>query len=80
MKTSPFARIQVEIFDEVREKSMLFDNQLFAPRKGEMVRIYDVDTDGDVIISGHVVKVSWGYSNQEGGATTCTVTVRDETT
>jgi hypothetical protein len=52
MKTSPFAGTQVEIRDEVRQNSMLFDGQLFAPRKGEMVRIYDVDTDGDVIISG----------------------------
>jgi hypothetical protein len=36
MKTSPFARIQVEILDDVREKSMAFDDQLFTARIGEM--------------------------------------------
>lgn len=77
MKTSPFARIQVQICDEIRQNSMLFDDQLFVPRKGEMIRIYDVDTDGDVIISGRVVDVSWSYTNQNNDAT-CTVTVRDE--
>ena len=78
MKTSPFARIQVEIMDDVREKSMVFENQLFAPRIGETVSIYDVDTDGDEIISGRVIDVRWGYTNQDNGAH-CTVIVRDET-
>ena len=78
MKTSLFARIQVEIMDDVREKSMVFENQLFAPRIGETVSIYDVDTDGDEIISGRVIDVRWGYTNQDDGAH-CTVIVRDET-
>jgi hypothetical protein len=78
MKTSLFARIQVEIMDDVREKSMVFENQLFAPRIGETVSIYDVDTDGDEIISGRVIDVRWGYTNQDNGAH-CTVIVRDET-
>ena len=78
MKTSLFARIQVEIMDDVREKSMVFENQLFAPRIGETVSIYDVDTDGDEIISGRVIDVRWGYTNQGNGAH-CTVVVRDET-
>ena len=79
MKTSLFARIQVEIMDDVREKSMVFENQLFAPRIGETVSIYDVDTDGDEIISGRVIDVRWGYTNQDNGAH-CTVIVRDEAT
>ena len=78
MKTSLFARIQVEIMDDVREKSMVFENQLFAPRIGETVSIYDVDTDGDEIISGRVIDVRWGYTNQDDGAH-CTVIVRNET-
>ena len=78
MKTSPFARIQVEIMDDVREKSMVFENQLFPPRIGETVSIYDVDTDGDEIISGRVIDVRWGYTNQDNGAH-CTVIVRNET-
>jgi len=64
--------------DDVREKSMVFENQLFAPRIGETVSIYDVDTDGDEIISGRVIDVRWGYTNQDNGAH-CTVIVRDET-
>ena len=79
MKTSLFARIQVEILDDVREKSMVFENQLFPPRIGETVSVYDVDADGDEIISGRVVDVRWGYSNEEGGAAHCTVIVRNET-
>jgi hypothetical protein len=79
MKTSPFARIQVEILDDIRQKSIIFENQPFIPRIGETVSVYDVDTEGDEIVSGRVVDVRWGYSNDEGGAAHCTVIVRDET-
>jgi hypothetical protein len=77
MKTPPFARIQVEIMDDLREKSIIFENQPFIPRIGETVSIYDVDTDGDEIISGRVIDVRWGYTNEEDGATHCTVIVRE---
>jgi hypothetical protein len=79
MKTSPFARIQVEILDDIRQRSMAFDDQLFAPRIGEIVSVYDADSDGDEIISGRVIDVRWGYSNGEDGVTVCTVVVRDGT-
>ena len=78
MTTSPFARIQVEILDDIRERSMVFDDQLFAPRIGETVSVYDADSDGDEIISGRVIDVRWGYTNQDDGAH-CTVIVRNET-
>ena len=78
MKTSPFARIQVEILDDIRQKSMVFENQPFIPRIGETVSVYDADTDGEEIIAGRVIDVRWGYSNGEDGVTVCTVVVRDE--
>ena len=78
MKTSPFARIQVEILDDIRQKSMMFENQPFIPRIGETVSVYDADTDGEEIIAGRVIDVRWGYTNQDDGAH-CTVIVRNET-
>ena len=78
MKTSPFARIQVEILDDIKQESMVFEDQPFIPRIGETVSVYDADTDGDEIISGRVIDVQWGYSNEEGAAVSCTVVVRSE--
>jgi hypothetical protein len=79
MIPSPFARIQVEILDDTKQESMVFEDQPFIPRIGETVSVYDADTDGDEIISGRVIDVRWGYTNQDNGAH-CTVIVRDEAT
>jgi hypothetical protein len=57
---------------------VVFENQPFIPRIGETVSVYDVDTDGEEIVSGRVIDIQWGYSNEEGAAVSCTVVVRDE--
>jgi hypothetical protein len=44
MNTPALARIQVEILDDIRQRSMAFDDQLFAPRIGEIISVYDADS------------------------------------
>jgi hypothetical protein len=75
---TPFARIQVQILDDIKQDTIVFENQPFIPRIGETVSVYDVDTDGEEIVSGRVIDVQWGYSNEEGAAVSCTVVVRSE--
>jgi hypothetical protein len=75
MKTSPFVRVQVQILDDIKQEAMVFENQPFIPRIGETVSVYDVDTDGEEIVSGRVIDVQWGYSNEEDGVVSCTVVV-----
>ena len=78
MTPFPIARIQLQILDDITGNAMLFEGQLFPPRIGEELTVYDVDTDGEEIISGRVINVEWAYSNGEDGSATCTVIVRDE--
>jgi len=54
MTSFPIARIQLQIIDDITGNAMLFDGHLFPPRIGEDLTVYDADTDGDEIISGHV--------------------------
>ena len=79
MTSFPIARIQLQIIDDITGNAMLFDGHLFPPRIGEDLTVYDADTDGDEIISGHVINVEWAYSNEENDSATCTVVVGDKT-
>jgi hypothetical protein len=80
MTSFPIARIQLQILDDISGNAMLFEGQLFPPRIGEELTVYDTDTDGEEIISGCVINVKWAYSNEEDGSATCTVIVREEET
>ena len=62
--------------NEQVDDSFLIARQLFPPRIGEEVTIYDVDADGTEMVSGRVIDIHWAYINEEDGAATRTVVVR----
>lgn len=71
----PIARIQIQIVDDDTKLAILYEGQLFPPRIGEDLTVYDVDTDGGELISGRVIDVQWAYSNGENDFATCIVIV-----
>jgi hypothetical protein len=71
-------RMQLQIIDTKSLNSWIFENQLHVPRRGDVVRIYDIDNDGAVLLDGTVSKVEWAYGNDNDDCT-CSVFITEST-